>query len=177
MESPVTKQLSRDLKAGHRWEGMFIIGKMLASTAREWKAWFSSMQGPVKTFYAYDPDNRTPIGIADVGSDTPQIKGANQTGNSCTTDGWRNNGTGLLLPGDHVQLDTELKEVTEQVDSDGSGNATINFEPAFHVSPGDNNAVTFENPKGIFRLVGNDVPFDSDEFGRHDFAFAFVEDF
>ncbi len=177
LESPVSQQASHDLRTGHRWEGMYVIAPMLALTAREWKAWFSSMQGPVKTFFAFDPDNRTPAGIADTGSDTPLVSGGSQTGNTVLTKGWRNTGTGLLLPGDHIQVDSELKEVTETFSSDGSGNGTISFEPAFHVSPAADAAIVFENPVGIFRLEGLSVPYQSNEFGKHDFAFAFVEDF
>ena len=175
--SPISRQSTFDKRQGHRWEGLFVFPPMLEGTAREWKAWFASMEGQTKTFFAFDPDIRTPLGIADTGSDTPLVKGASQTGTSVTTDAWRNSGTNLLSPGDHVQIGTELKIVTEQVDSDGAGNATINFEPAFHVPPADNAAIVFENPKGIFRLDEPSVPWESDEFGVHNFSFAFVEDF
>ena len=176
-ESPISKQVNHDVKAGHRWEGMYTFPPMTSAQAREWKAWFSTMYGPVKTFYGFDPDIRTPLGSADTGSDTPLVKGASQTGISITTDGWRNSGTGLLLPGDHVQIDGQLKVITEQVDSDGSGNATVSFMPPLHVVPGDNTAIVFENPVGTFRIEGLSVDWESNEFGNHDFAFAFVESF
>ena len=176
-ESPISKQANHDIKAGHRWEGMFTYPPMKEGTAREWKAWFATMYGPAKTFFCYDPDIRTPQGSADTGSDTPLVKGASQTGTSITTDGWRNSSVGLLLPGDHVQIDGQLKVVTVRMDSDGSGNATLEFMPPLHVSPGDNTAIVFENPVGTFKLEGLSVPWESNQFGIHEFAISFVESF
>jgi len=177
MESPITKQAVFDEKQGHRWEGIFYYPKMTSLTAREWKAWFTTMKGPMKTFYCFDPDNKLPVGIAAVGTDTPLVRGAGQGGTSVLTDAWRVNGTGLLLPGDDVQVGTEYKRVTETVSSNASGIATINFEPKLHGTLADNAAVVFDNPKGIFRMDGMSVQYNSDEFGVHEFAIAFVEHF
>ena len=81
---------------------------------------------------------------------TPLVNGASQTGNSLVTDGWANS-TAILLRGDIITLasvnavnpqnrqDTgSLRNfvVTEDVTSDGSGNATIPIEPA--ISPAAN---------------------------------------
>jgi len=177
MTSPISKQANHDIKAGHRWEGMYTFPPISSSQARVWKAWFATMYGPAKTFYAFDPDVRSPNGTASTGSDTPLVKGASQTGNSITTDGWRTSSSGLLLPGDPAQIGGELKIITEQVDSDGSGNATVNFMPELHVSPGDDTAIVFDNPVGTFTIEGLSVDWESDQFGVHDFAFAFVEKF
>lgn len=177
MESPISLQANHDIKAGHRWEGMFTYPKMSSATAREWKAWFSTMYGPAKTFYGFDPDIRSPLGSADSGSDTPLVNGASQVGTTIDTDGWRTSGTGVLLVGDHFSLGGELKIVTEQVNSDGSGEATISFMPPIHSSPDNNSAIVFDSPTGIFRIDGLSVDWESNEFGHHDFAFAFVEVF
>ena len=176
MESPITGQKNHDIKAGHRWEGMFVYPPMKEVTAREWKAWFATMYGPAKTFYCFDPDIRTPEGVADTGSSTPLVKGASQTGISITSDGWALDTVNLLLPGDHVQIGGELKIVTEIVTS-VSDDATINFQPALHVSPNNNSAIVFENPKGIFKLEGDSVSWDSNQFGIHEFAISFYESF
>jgi hypothetical protein len=175
-ESPITRQSTFDHKFGDQWQGMYVYPPMSALQAREWKAWFASMHGPVKTFYAGDPDNTTPAGVADTGTSTPLVKGGSQTGRSILSDGWASSTVGLLLAGDMIQIGTELKIVTETVSSSGA-DATINFEPALHDSPADNATIVFENPVGIFRMVENSVPWQSNEFGVHDFAFAFVEVF
>ena len=175
--SPVTLQSNFDVKQGHRWEGVFILPPMLPAVAAEWKAWFASLRGKSKTFFAFDPDAKTPFGIADTGSDTPLVKGAGQIGSSVISDAWRLSGIGLLVPGDYIQIDTHLAQVTEQFDSNGAGDGTIEFEPPFHIPPVDNAAIIFENPKGIFRLDTNKQEWDSDRFGKTDFAFSFVESF
>lgn len=175
--SPATMQSNFDLRQGHHWEGMYTFPPMLELTAREWKAWFASMKGQTLTFFAYDPDIRTPAGIADTGSDTPLVNGGAQSGTSVLTKGWRNTGVNLLLPGDHIQIGTELKQVEEAYTSDGSGNGTITFQPAFHSSPAADAAIVFENPNGIFRMEKSSNFWDSNEFGVHDFAFAFIESF
>jgi hypothetical protein len=81
----------------------------------------------------------------------------------------------LLLPGDYIQIGAHYANVTEQLDSGGGGQATVNFEPPFHVAPAHAAAVVFNDPKGIFRLDTNKQEWDSDQFGKHVFAFPIVE--
>ena len=69
-----------------------------------------------------------------------------QTGNSIYSTGWDATQTGLLLPGDYIQLEgPELKIVTESVDSDGSGNALITFEPPLRVGPNNESTIETSN--------------------------------
>lgn len=79
---------------------------------------------------------------------TPLIKGADQTGSSLLTDGWDTSVTGLLKEGDVIYIDAMLEinpqsyipngsrkmafVVTADVDSDGSGNATIPISPSIN---------------------------------------------
>ena len=174
-ESPITRILQVNNRPGDRWEGVITLPPMSTSQARQWKAWFATMQGSVKTFYFYDPDHVTPDGIADTGSDSPLVNGASQSGSLLISDGWRLSGTGLLLPGDYFSIGNEFKIVTEQLDSDGGGNATISFKPPLRNSPANNDPITFESPKGVFRCVDNKIPWDSDEFGVTTFSFAVME--
>lgn len=80
---------------------------------------------------------------------TPLVNGANQTGASITTDGWSNNITGVVKKGDILtfastnQVNVQSRNnigslqqfvVTEDADSNGSGQATIKIDPPITVS-------------------------------------------
>ena len=81
-----------------------------------------------------------------------------------------------MLPGDYIQVANQLKLITEQVDSDAGGNATLNFRSALHKSPANNDPVIFENATGIFRFEDNEsAAWDSDALAIHAFSFSFVE--
>ncbi|MEK9722042.1 MAG: P22 phage major capsid protein family protein [Rhodospirillaceae bacterium] len=97
---------------------------------------------------------------------TPLVNGASQTGSSLVTDGWGTSITGVLKQGDIITLasvngvnpvsksnNSVLQQfvVTADVNSDGSGNATIPIYPAITTSgasqtvtgsPADNAAIT-----------------------------------
>lgn len=177
-ESPITKTKHVNNRPGARWEGVYTLPPMTTAQAREWTAWFASLQGSTKTFFGFDPDGRDPVGIADTGSDTPLVSGGGQTGSTLLTKGWRNTGTGLLVPGDYFQIATgssaELKLVIETFSSDGSGNGTINFEPPLHTPPSADVTIIFNDPVGVFRN-SDSVPWDSNETGLHGFSWAIEE--
>lgn len=175
-ESPITRQKQYNIRPGARWIGLYELPPMTTAQARAWKAWFISLRGPTGTFKGFDPDGRDPVGIANIGSDTAKVKGASQTGSSLSTDGWRFNGTGLLLPGDYFHVGTELKMILEQLDSDGSGNATANFWPPLHISPADNADIIFNDPVGNFIIPDGFKGWESNEFGVHKFTFPIEED-
>lgn len=63
------------------------------------------------------------------GGGTPTVDGAGQTGDSLDTTGWPASTTGVVLEGDVMRLgseaDTNFVRAASDVDSDGSGNATI----------------------------------------------------
>lgn len=79
------------------------------------------------------------------GGGTPLVKGASQTGNTLLTDGWPVS-TDILKAGDFIRA-TSLQrafEVTADVTSDGSGNATVSINPTIFAgsSPVDNDPIT-----------------------------------
>ena len=177
-ESPITRQQQHLARPGTLISGLYTLPPMTAAEAREWKAWLVSMQGPVKTFLAYDPDALLAVGAGQNGQGL--VNGAAQTGNSLVTDGWPAS-TLILKAGDYVQVGTvapaiQLKLITEDVTSDGLGAATLAFEPALHKSPADNAAIVVDNPAMIARLVDTaQAAWEADAMGLHGFSFAFVE--
>jgi hypothetical protein len=90
------------------------------------------------------------------GAGTPLVNGASQTGTQLVTDGWGTTQT-VLKAGDFFGVNGELKQCTADVTSDGSGNATINFEPALRASPANDAAIDVSSPTATFMLETDDV--------------------
>ncbi|HEV2324564.1 MAG TPA: carbohydrate binding domain-containing protein [Terracidiphilus sp.] len=71
------------------------------------------------------------------------------------TKGWPASVSALMLPGDQFQVGYRLHRVCEQVNSDGSGNATISVWPSLRETPPDGTPLTLNRPQGLFRLADN----------------------
>lgn len=120
-----------------------------------------AQRGQYEIFTLIPPLWSTARGIA---TGTPLVKGASQTGRNITTDGWTATKTGILLAGDFIKFNGQDKiyMITENADSDGSGNATITIEPALLASPANDEVI-----------ITTDVPFsvaffaDSQSFLLH----------
>lgn len=82
--SPLTNYTKRRELDGARWRATYSLPHMQRDKAAEWKAFFNALRGQLNTFYAYDPDNKTPRGLA---GGTPLVNGASQTGTSLIIDG------------------------------------------------------------------------------------------
>lgn len=139
--SPLTRNTQRLVLPGARWTASYTIRRMHSREplAAEWIAFFLQCGGMANAFDAHDPDRSNPRGTP---SGTPLVKGAGQTGTTLLIDGCTPSVSGWLLPGDFFSAGGELKQITQPVDTDGSGEATLNFRPAFRTSPADNAAIT-----------------------------------
>jgi hypothetical protein len=113
-----------------------------------------STQGTRGTFYFGDPQWTSPRGI---GTGTPLVSGASQTGQDLITDGWTISQTGIMKAGDWVQVGSgstqQLCMVLADADSDGSGNATLSLFPRIRTAFADNTSLTVSSPTGVWRLM------------------------
>ena len=91
-------------------------------------------------------------GRAPAGS--PVVSDADQTGMELNTKGWLPGKT-VLMTGDYITVNDELKIVTADVTSSASGSAVISFAPMLRSSPAPNAPIEVENPFGIFKLKDN----------------------
>ena len=144
--SPFTKSTQRVALSGARWVWTASLPAMKRDRAAAWQAFFLQLEGAANTFYGFDPDAKAPRGLARFTPGTPQVNGANQTGSTLNIKDCPTNVTGYLLPGDRFGVGGELKMVTAQVDTNGSGQATLAFKPALRNSPADNAAITLDRP-------------------------------
>ncbi len=174
--SPFTSVTNVQEFLGSFWSLRATLPRMLAADADEWFGAFASLRGGVGTFLLSDPDHLSPRGT---GNGTPLVNGGSQTGILLVTNGWANGET-VLKRGDLFQLGSGssafIYMVTQDVTSDGSGNATIDFVPRLRASPGNGSAVVITSPQGRWRMATNDVRRTSD-LAKFRVALAAVEAF
>lgn len=139
--SPLTKTVQRVKLGGDRWVATFTLPKMIRAQAAPWQAFFLLCQGSANAFYGFDPDCKYPRGSW---PGTPLVKGGSQTGSTLVIDGLTANAKGIGLAGDYFNVNGELHQLTAPADSNGSGEATLQFQPPLRTSPPDNAPVTVQ---------------------------------
>lgn len=92
-----------------------------------------------------------------VGGGTPLVNGTYQTGNTLTIDGLPGSTQNWLRVGDYFRIGNQLKMVTESVNSNASGQATVNFEPEVRSFPADGAPIFIDdnNVWGVFMIPGS----------------------
>lgn len=174
--SPFSREQQVYAHQGDWWEVDVSLPAMKRADAEPWVAFLLALNGREGTFLLGEPINTAPRGV---GTGTPLVKGASQTGRTLLTDGWTISQTGILKAGDWFQLGTgsssRLHKVVQDADSDGSGNATLEIWPRLRVSPADNAALTVSSPKGVFRLAGNMREWSLEQAAIYGLSFSCVE--
>lgn len=145
------------------WPGQWLqctltLVAMNRSDMQVWDAWLASLKGSVGTFLLSDPLRLEPLGTAaETPLTIPLVKGAGQTGDTLAIDGCPLSEDGYLLAGDLFQLGTgsssRIYKLLEDVDTNGSGEATLHFWPDLRESPANNAEVTLINPVGLFHRM------------------------
>ena len=143
---------------GRAWEVDAELVPLSQSQGRAWEAFFASLKGSYGTFLMGDPNAATPSGSA---GGTPLVAGGGQTGETLNIDGAAINQTGWLLAGDYIQLGTgsssQLYRVLADVDTNGSGAATIDIWPSLRSSPSDNATVIVSSTVGLFSITDHQI--------------------
>lgn len=139
---------------GHAFEFTLSTIPMTRADFAPIQALIEAQQGAAGTFSVDHPNYITPQGSP---SGTPIIQGASQTGKSITTDGWTPSTNGLLKAGDIVKFSnsTKVYMLTQDVNSDVSGNATLYLNTSVVTSPIDNSTVSTSNIAFTVRLKSN----------------------
>jgi hypothetical protein len=158
--SPFTGQQQVYKHQGEWWEAEMSFPPMKRENAEEVAAFLMKLSGMYGTFLMGDPANTSPRGI---GTGTPLVKGAGQTGNELVTDGWTTDTNNILMAGDWIQLGSgatsRLYKVLDNVNSDSTGTATLTLFPSLRSSPADNAVIVTSNPVGQWRLSTNDIDY------------------
>lgn len=134
---------------GDKWTFSITFSNRDQNEGRILKAFLSSLQGSAGRFTMSPPDlNNQGVGVSGL------VNGGGQTGSQVVTDGWPNNAP-ILKIGDYIQIGTELKMVTADATSNGTGQATINFTPPLRKATVNNAVVNASAPKGVFYLAND----------------------
>lgn len=109
----------------------------------------------------------------------PYVNGAGQTGGSLVIDGASPDEVGYLLPGDYIQLGSAstatLHKVLTQVDTDSSGNATLDLWPHIRTAPENDATVIVSNAVGRWRLASNEMSWSANEAAIYGLTFGAME--
>jgi hypothetical protein len=172
-QSPFTAAQQVYKYSGQYWEADISLPPMKREVAEYWISFLLKLNGSYGTFLLGDPIGATARGVA---TGTPLVNGGSQGGNTLVTDGWTSGVTGILKAGDYIQLGSgstaKLHKVLDDVNSDGSGNATLTIFPDLRISPADNAAIVVSSPKGVFRLTSGQTMWDINEASIYGITFG-----
>lgn len=176
--SPFTFAGQAHAYAGKAWQADVTLPSMKREDAERWVAWLISLKGQLGTFYLGDPAATTPLGSAR-DTDTILVDGAVSSGDTIAIDSAPASQTDYLKAGDYMEIGTgvnrQLFKVLNDVDTDGTGSATIDVWPNVRTSIADDAAVTVQSAQGIFRLASNEQAFSINEASIYGITFGAIE--
>jgi len=130
------------------WECQLSLPPIVGTAnVNAWRSFIAKSRGRANDFQI--PVDATAQSAATA---TPLVNGAGQTGRTLTTDGWPLSST-VLVAGQFVTINNQLLQLTENVTSNGSGVATLTFEPPVRSAPADNAAIEYKNPFCLMYFV------------------------
>lgn len=150
-ESPLTGSTQTASLTGDQWQAVVTYRNKYGLEARTLKAFVLGLKGQVGRFNFFPPDlDQQGVGTAPI-----TVDGASQLGSSLNIQSTDLN-TLLFGIGDYFTVNGELKSVSADVTSDGSGLATVTFSPPLRGSPADLAVIEYEAPFMIAKLEDDD---------------------
>lgn len=157
------------LASGRGWWECQITYPPIVGTVsfNAWRAFIAKMRGMANDVRIYvDPTEQYGNGgdteslILDFATQANQVlvpatayvNGAGQTGRTLNLTGFESSAL-VLSAGQFVTIGNQLLQLTEDVTSDVSGNATITFEPSIRVSPANAAEVEYGAPYCLMHLT------------------------
>ena len=175
--SPFTKQQKVYQWRGEYWECDLVLKPMKRADAEVWNAFFLKLKGQVGTFYlSPDPNGRTVRGSASSSPGTPIVNGAlSANSSSVAITNATASATGYLLAGDYIAINNQLLKVLNDVNTNGSGEATLDIFPSIRTALSGSETVTVNNAQGIFRLATNEQNWNVDNTNIYQSGFSAIE--
>ena len=173
--SPFTGQDQVVQHEGEYWTTQISFPPMLKDKAAQIIAFLLQLRGRRGTFSIGDQDRKTIQGVA---TGTIRVNGASQTGNQVALDGFANSTSNVFKAGDYIQIGSYLYMVTEDVTSNGSGEANVRIEPALRQgieTIADDATVVYSNTKTIMRLDSNETAWDTDQVSKYGISLSATE--
>lgn len=107
---------------------------------------------------------------------TAVASGVTQSGSALRVKGLPVSTSGLLLPGDFVQIGNQLDQVVAPLDSDAAGLGYLQLSRPQRTAPADNAAVIVEKPMGRFLFAENDIGYSLRPGQLSDYTIPLIED-
>ena len=174
-ESPFTNQEQVYEHDGAQWKATFTLPPMKKDSASIWLAFLMSLRGRRGTFKIGDQDRKTIQGVA---TGTILVNGASQTGNAINLDGFAVSTSNVFKAGDYIQINSYLYMVSANVNSNGSGEATVYVEPSLRSGIeviNDGATVLYTNTTTLMRLDTNELNWDTNKVSTYGISFACSE--
>jgi hypothetical protein len=147
LTSSVFNQSTQSTVVGNAyWFVTVGIGPRRLSDMMDWEAFVLQFANTRDRVRFWDWRRETPRGT---GAGAPVVDGAGQSGNTLLTRGWGAS-QDVLLAGDWVGVNGELRRSLAVVTSDGAGNAAVVLDQPVRASPPDATPLVLTKPKGIF---------------------------
>ena len=96
-------------------------------------------------------------------------------GNALIVNELPNSADGILLRGDRIEVNGELKILRQDLISDSGGNGIVYFDPPLRDAPADNTPIIVRNPGAMFMIAGFDSGFQTRAGNYSDFLIQAVE--
>ena len=164
---------------GERFEFDVSYKPYSYAVARKMAAALASLWGGYGTLLFGDPDYlaRGPLGV---NTGSPVADGSTPThSETLPTKGWTASVNGILKAGDMFQRGTgstaRLHMVTEDVNSDSSGLATLSIWPRLRSAAVDNETLIITGAKGVFELISPAIEYSTDQASVYLFSFGLRE--
>ena len=173
--SPFTGQDQVFQHEGEFWTTQIKFPPMLKDKAAVIIGFLLQLRGRRGTFKLGDQDRKTIQGVA---TGTIRVNGASQTGNQVALDGFANSTNNVFKAGDYIQIGSFLYMVTEDVNSNSSGEANVKIEPSLRQgieTIADDATVTYSNTTTLFRLDSNETGWDTDQVSKYGISLSATE--
>ena len=176
-ESPFTYSQQVSEYLGCRWIAVVTLPPMKRDEAGAWTVFFSQLHGRRGTFLLGDADAKTIQGSA---TGTMLVNGAHAIGvYSVAVDGLGASITNAFKKGDYVQFGSgatsRIHIITDDINTNASGQATLQIEPPLKTALTDNSTVIYENTKCVMRMDTGELGWKSNENSVYGFSFACSE--
>lgn len=180
--SPLNKTTQTLKLLGAHWIIDAVLPRSSRAEVAAWMSLLTELEGMTGRVYIGDPLGKTPRGTAKDTPGTPIVDGAGQTGSTLAISGGPISETGWLLVDDYIHIDLpsggrSLHKIKTDVDTDGSGDATLPIKPALRESPANGQAVAVANTSCVMRLLDDEQARWSERGLMYEIAFTAIESF
>ncbi|MGF7180382.1 hypothetical protein [Tunturiibacter psychrotolerans] len=157
------------------WSGTCTLPALTQVQANKWVAALLQCQGKTNAVQLGHPLGKIPGGVVQgsptVDGSIPVLAG----GQVLYTAGWTPTKSGLLLPGDYIQVGYRYHMVLDTVNSDANGKAPVNIWPSLREVPTGGTPISTSNAVGLFRLKNNTVTWSTDVTKLVKLSFGIME--